>query len=324
MSTNYSKNGKLVRIGLEPLGVHAGTSRDPLNQTALRLFYGELAIHFPHVDLSLLNHFESCFSLSPEEYRLAASLPASEKNMQVRFAGFNFQRNGDIVPKGYFAFGAKATVQGVSKTVLALKALRTINSYSSDLKYIAAVSHLEDFLTSTGLEPLVVGTDCIEFTKSRIKVYVKAPEFTTAGLRDLWTLGGRVNTSLRAKGLEIAEYLMGLMNYKPEHQRVDLEFSSLLANYELKIGSPHPKPQVYFPLHKVDDEEASDVITRFFDYLGWHGIATTFKEDLISNMPSASWKENKKIQKWFAYAYSEAGVYLTVYYNPASARAGSQ
>ncbi|KAL3480510.1 aromatic prenyltransferase [Aspergillus californicus] len=323
MSTNYSKNGKLVRIALEPLSVHAGTSRDPLNQTVLRLFYGELAIHFPHVDLSLLNHFESCFSLSPEEYRLAASLPVSEENMQARFAGFNLQRNGDIIPKGYFAFGAKATVQGVSRTALALNALRTINSYSRDSKYLAAVSHLGDFLTSTGLEPLMVGTDCIEFTKSRIKVYVTAPQFTAAGLRDLWTLGGRVNTPLMAKGLEIAEHFMGLMNYKPEHKRVDIELSSLLANYELRIGSPHPKPQIYFPLHRVDDEEASGAIARFFEYLGWHGIATTFKEDLISNMPSTSWKDNKKIQKWAAYSYSEAGVYLTVYYNAASARAGS-
>ncbi|GES63811.1 hypothetical protein ATEIFO6365_0007049800 [Aspergillus terreus] len=323
MSTNHSSNGRLVRIGMEPLSVHAGTSADPLNQAALLLFLRELAIHFPHLDLLLVNHFESCLSLSPEEYKVAISLPRTEGNTQARFAGFNFQRTGDIVPKAYYAFGAKAAIQGVSKTSLVFKTLRTIDSYSSDPKYSTAVSALEGFFTSTGIEPFLVGTDCIESTKSRIKLYVRAPWFTSAGLRDLWTIGGRVDTPLAAKGLEIAQYFLGLLNYTPEQTNVEPSFSALLANYELKIGSPHPKPQIYFPLHKIDDETAADILTRFFDYLGWQGIASNFKDSLISNMPSPLWKDNKKITKWAAYAYSEAGVYLTVYYNPASAKAGS-
>lgn len=284
MSTNHSDNGRLVRIGMEPLSIHAGTSADPLNQAFLRLFLGELAIHFPHVDLLLANHFESCLNLSPEEYKVAVSMPVTEANMQARFAGFNLQRTGDIVAKAYYSFGAKAAIQGVSKTTLALKTLRSIDSYSSDPKYSAAVSDLEGFFASTGIEPFLMGTDCIESTKSRIKVYVRAPWFTSAGLRDLWTLGGRVNTPLSAKGLEIAEYFMSLLNYTPEQTNVDSSFAALLANYELRIGSPHPKPQIYFPLHRIDDETAANILTRFFDYLGWQGIASNFKDSMLSNM----------------------------------------
>jgi hypothetical protein len=44
---------------------------------------------------------------------------------------------------------------------------------------------------------------------------------------------------------------------------------------------------------------------------------------LTASRPCPSWKDNKKFTKWAAYAYSEAGVYLTVYYNSASAKAGS-
>ncbi|KAG2417669.1 hypothetical protein HFD88_008888 [Aspergillus terreus] len=302
MSTNHSDNGRLP-------------SSD--------CFSANSPSTSPTVDLLLANHFESCLNLSPEEYKVAVSMPVTEANMQARFAGFNLQRTGDIVAKAYYSFGAKAAIQGVSKTTLALKTLRSIDSYSSDPKYSAAVSDLEGFFASTGIEPFLMGTDCIESTKSRIKVYVRAPWFTSAGLRDLWTLGGRVNTPLSAKGLEIAEYFMNLLNYTPEQTNVDSSFAALLANYELRIGSPHPKPQIYFPLHRIDGETAANILTRFFDYLGWQGIASNFKDSMLSNMPCPSWKDNKKFTKWAAYAYSEAGVYLTVYYNSASAKAGS-
>jgi tryptophan 4-dimethylallyltransferase/cyclo-acetoacetyl-L-tryptophan dimethylallyltransferase len=57
----------------------------------------------------------------------------------------------------------------------------------------------------------------------------------------------------------------------------------LVVNYELSSGSATPKPQLYLPLHGRNDEAMANALTKFWEYLGWKGLAAQYKKDLYAN-----------------------------------------
>ncbi|EAU29303.1 predicted protein [Aspergillus terreus NIH2624] len=318
LSVNYQASKATVRLGCEPVSHFAGTSTDPLNQTITREVLGNLALSVPTVDLRLFDYFDSQLSLTISEANSAAAHLIKPRR-QSKVIAFDL-KNGGIVPKAYFFLKPKSLATGKSvhdiafRTIEPIAARQQIESPLSILKTFVAELFAKSTITS---DVFIIAIDCILPEQSRIKLYVADVQLNLATMRHLWTLGGSVADPTTLRGLEIAEELWNILQVGGEtRSHTDVDQLPLVVNYELSSSSATPTPQLYLPLHGRNDESVANALTKFWEYLGWKGVAARYKKELYANNPCRNLSESTKVQRWVAFSYTEsAGVYLTVYFH---------
>ncbi|KAF4237954.1 hypothetical protein CNMCM6457_000431 [Aspergillus fumigatiaffinis] len=317
LSVNYQASKATVRLGCEPVGEFAGTSQDPMNQFMTREVLGKLARLDPTFDLRLFDYFDSQFSLTRKEANLVASKLIKQRR-QSKVIAFDL-KDGAIIPKAYFFLKGKSLASGIPVQDIAFNAIESIAPKQIESPLLV----LKAFVTKLFAKPTVtsdvfiLAADCIIPQKSRIKLYVADSQLSLATLREFWTLGGSVTDSATMKGLEIAEELWRILQFDDavcSHSNMDQ--LPLVVNYELSSGSATPKPQLYLPLHGRNDEAMANALTKFWEYLGWKGLAAQYKKDLYANNPCRNLAETTTVQRWVAFSYTESGgVYMTVYFH---------
>jgi DMATS type aromatic prenyltransferase len=287
LSVNFQKGRGVVRLACEPIGEFAGTEHDPLNQFKGGELVGKLAHLNPNVDVRWFNYFSSQLSLTREEANTATRhlIPCLQHTNVVAVD----LQDGEIVPKGYFFLMPKSVVTGISTSALALNAMERL-----DAGFEPSLSVLRQFLSpyfdtnvsgSANPQAFSLAFDCVEPRKSRLKLYVVSRDICMENIRALWTAGGRLNDPTTLRGLTIAEKLWSLLGFKDTvYSRMTMEQLPLQVNYGMKSGSSAIKPQLYLPLQDTTDELVADALTEFFKYLEWEGLASSYKDDLVSNL----------------------------------------
>ncbi|KAB8233939.1 putative dimethylallyl tryptophan synthase [Aspergillus alliaceus] len=328
LSVNYQQSHSIVRLGCGPVSEFAGTVHDPLNQFKARELLGRLALLDSNIDLRWFDYFASQLTVTIEEANLASHhlIPPLRQTNEV---AFDLKEEG-IVPKGYFFLKPKSIVTGVPTGVLAFDAIERLDAH-----FHASLAVLKEFLLpwldaqndsdAAVSDVFLIGFDCVIPRKSRIKLYVVNTHLSFDNVRALWTLGGRFDDPVTTKGLLIAEKLWSVLHFKElSYADMDADQLPLAVYYEMKHGGTAPKPQLYLPLHGVNDDFIADALTKFFEYLEWGGFAARYKQELISNFPCHDIKQTKTAQRWVSFSYTEpAGVYLTVYFHPVQGKIGS-
>ncbi|GFF71309.1 hypothetical protein IFM60648_03394 [Aspergillus lentulus] len=134
---------------------------------------------------------------------------------------------------------------------------------------------------------------------------------------DVFILAGRLRRSAKVAHQAIAGYLWRILQFDDavcSHYNMDQ--LPLVVNYELSSSSATPKPQLYLPLHGRNDKAMANVLTRFWEYLEWKGLAAQYKKALYANNPCRNLTETATVQRWMAFSYTgSGGAYLTVYFH---------
>lgn len=194
LSWNFHAGTSTVRVGYEPIGRFAGTSRDPFNTLEPARAMAHLMRSDVRVDDRLWRHF--CEDLAVAAEQAPAVVQRMAPNEHMSTTTISFDLTGDPLPKVYFYPIAAALAAGehggemVCKSLERLDlniapALDTVRAYIAEAK----ARHGESFAR---LECL--SFDAVDPTESRFKLYIRTPQTCLASTCELFTLGGRLDS----------------------------------------------------------------------------------------------------------------------------------
>ena len=109
-----------------------------------------------------------------------------------------------------------------------------------------------------------VGIDCVEASKSRLKVYVRSSHTSLNTIRTIMTLGDK-QSSFQKEGAiqqlqELCKLVLGLTNdFSPNKQLPSKngKCADIVYNFDIKNGDRTPEPQVYIPVQCYGQDDLS-------------------------------------------------------------------
>jgi DMATS type aromatic prenyltransferase len=211
-SVNYQCDKQpTVRIGFEPASSISGTARDPYNMITVSNALNTMSrLNFMGFDSSLFHTLVSTLTLSDTESNLldGAKLEGSKFKTQAAF-GLDL-KGQDVTVKTYLYPALKCKV---SATALSELLDTAITQYANVPSCAQALSLVNEYMHQGNCynQYSFIGFDCVDSSKSRLKVYGALLDITWNKVEELWTLGGRMASSeMNKKGLE---YMRTLWEY---------------------------------------------------------------------------------------------------------------
>ncbi|PVH81345.1 aromatic prenyltransferase [Cadophora sp. DSE1049] len=315
ISVNYQENSKCAfRMTIEPVGIHAGTQSDPVNELAAKQLLQNLDRIQPGADLSWFDHFEQVVvkNCDARQHRDTIQLIGCKSQHVV---GVDFQ-DGLFMVKAYVSPLLSSAMTGKNFLEVMFGSLRTLSeemNLNLDLKLV------EEYLTGKdGVlgEKTYVSFDCKSPSESRIKIYSAMWVSSLNEVRDLWTLGGRLAGSMIEDGFAVVKKAWHLL--LPRHLPNGDQSSRITVNFnwELSPKDGSISPKLYFLVDEDFDEHVSSAVVSLFNDLGWTDNAETHLslEKEVYSIREFNGRTNVYI--WLAIAYSAKGPYITVYSNP--------
>ena len=245
-------NNPTVRFSIEPISQQAGTPADPLNQHATSRMVRQFQPLLADCDLSLFEHFSNELL----SYRYTAEDLATQGHKSRTFVAFELGKEG-VMLKAYFLPSFKAAELKQSTWELIVKSIENLPSYSPAA--FSGLSTVQTYLNTSRQGPSIgaelFAIDCVEPTQSRLKIYVRSRETNLDSVKDVMTLGGKLDNSDTVRGLEELEKLWRLVLALPEGfsssdelpQR-DHRTAGILYYFDIKQGCPTPGVKVYIPV----------------------------------------------------------------------------
>ncbi|KAI1504045.1 dimethylallyl tryptophan synthase GliD1 [Biscogniauxia marginata] len=314
-----------VRYVTEPIGQAPGSELDPLNQQALKELLHGLTSVMPTVDLTWVNHFMSTlYDHDNSKYVQEAAVGA--------FLGTSVQFAAEFMPKGislktYF-FPRKLGENG----------LMTMDNWESSIGQLDpkndARSALTHFLANSPegqlLTPFSVGVDDVVPEKSRLKWYFNTPHTTFASVREIMTLGGRIDTPYMAKALEELHDLIKAVIGLPADFSEDAELSAapnwdssrkdkfgdmakVLSGYlyyfDVAPGMALPEVKIFIPAryYSTDDLTLARGITGWMKARGRGAYCDRYMSMLESLTEHRRLDEGNGIQTYVACLFKKGG-----------------
>lgn len=287
-----------IRFSIEPVGVHAGTQADPLNQYAASRLRGTMARLLPHANMKWLAHFHRHLNGEDAVVTTKGMMNMAEGHLSKEFYAFDLNPDGSVMSKAYFfpGFRARATQQShfdvirdaietaPDSTPAGLEALRIFQAYVEDAPS-----------TRPSLEMDMLAVDLVDPpAASRFKIYFRARSSTSfAAVRDAMSLGGRIGSPELETGLESLRrlyhaLLLGTTTAGDDDVELPVRHhrtAGMLYNVEFKYGSKVPKVKAYLPVrHYAQSEDA--VLSALEDHLN--------ENNAESSSSSSSYMENYK------------------------------
>ncbi|KAL5358324.1 tryptophan dimethylallyltransferase-domain-containing protein [Aspergillus floccosus] len=326
-SINFQENKKeVLRIALEPVSALYGTKDDPYNLKTVTKFESTLGQISPKDhNRDLYKHFANELLVSKKEMEeLYQRDTNSDPDAVIATGvwGFVFREGGDVTIKGYINILLKAKAIGASPRERLNKSLQNLNSvvdYSGSLKLVQ--EYMMEGSSNTG--ELLVSWDYGPPETSRIKIYGAVVENASpATIREVWTLGGRVNTESSRKGLELAIKLWELLHTQTESPPINRKrqylMHGMIWHYEVWPGAQYPVPKIYLPTAGTNDENIAEAISRFFYSLGWKERAELYPKMAKEIFLDVDLSQSSRLHTWISFSYTEqGGAYSTVYYQGA-------
>ena len=229
-------------------------------------------------------------SSSQDAQTIHNSMAPNEHTTQTTVA-FDLE-NGNPVTKAYFYPIAKGLSHGASDADLMLETIsRLLEAYP---QYLAPFVILSAFLGSSRsmlelrLKMEMIAFDCVKPMDSRLKIYVRTPRTSLSDIREVYTLGQRLQSTSVTVGLQILEQLwtclFGSIGEACPLPSNDHRTSGIIFNSEMIPGQDSPQPKVYIPVRRYcrNDLAVAESISSFFHLQGWTDRAKQYANDLRS------------------------------------------
>lgn len=289
-SLNFQEHGRpLARIGFEPLSYLSGSAKDPYNQIAVGDLLNQLAkVRLHDFDTQIFGHFMNDFNLSRKEEDALQKRGGINGQSTVRSLGaFGLDlKDGEVGVKGYVFAGLKNRATGIPVGQLISD---SVHKLQPEMHCWEAFSILNEYMYEDNgwNEYSFISWDCVDVTRSRLKLYGVHTAVNWQRIKDMWTLGGQIASSPTNKtGLELLERMWSLLQITEGDRHYQGGFaddhggrtSPIIWNYELNKGNPHPVPKFYLPVHGENDLWMAECITEFFTSLGWEDHAREYPD----------------------------------------------
>jgi DMATS type aromatic prenyltransferase len=271
-----------VRYSIEPVGMMAGSKRDPWNLFMSKKFLKNAKANCRTIDLKWFHQLGQILIWKGDQ---VTSPEGGQQNSQLFFA---FDLVGsDTILKAYFMPELKARNDRCSTFSLITKA---VSSLSLDPSTSSAFEIFFDYLHTThqraqDLEIEILAIDCIQPCKSRIKIYVRSQRTSFNDVVEAMTLGGRIRDQGCQEAIRSLKQLwssvLSLDINLPPSKRLpskDHRTAGILYYFEFKPGSPAIKSKVYIPVrhYGVDDFEIACGLSQFLESRGMSLYGTTY------------------------------------------------
>ncbi|KAB8073971.1 tryptophan dimethylallyltransferase-domain-containing protein [Aspergillus leporis] len=275
-----------VRYVTEPIGRSPGTELDPLNQQGLRELLQGLAAQIPSVDLTWVNHFLATLYDHDHSKYMQEATSGAHLGTSIQFAA-------ELLPKGvtlktYF-FPRKLGQNGLMPVKQWEEAINQLDPDN------AARAALHAFMTESPegqlLTPFSLGVDDVVPMQSRLKWYFHTPNTIFASVRDVMTLGGRINPSYMATALNdlfsLIRAVTGVPDDFDEHTELPAapswdssrkakfgDLAKMLSGYlyyfDIAPGNSFPEIKIFIPVryYAHDDLKLARGLTGWMEAHG--------------------------------------------------------
>jgi len=299
----------VVRYSVDPISSRSGTWRDCTNLRTAARFRRDAERIFG--DTADWTWFDALY----EDLVISRCPRTTLKNTPSQVL-FSFDLVGDRQTlKAYLVPSVRACRQRVTNEALVRNALLRLEP---DEEVQAAYSTFFEFLDSfEAHRPAIemLGIDCVEPTRSRMKIYVRSRQTSFEEVVRMMTLGGMVSVDLPS-----LEALMAAVLGKETVNsllEVGHRTSGYLYYYEFHPHSKSIKAKIYIPVRHYAPSDGF-VATGMGQYLKSRGFGldgVEYSEALQRSLPQAS-LEDIGAHTYITYSYSGGKVTLSSYINP--------
>ncbi|RAH51240.1 putative tryptophan dimethylallyltransferase [Aspergillus brunneoviolaceus CBS 621.78] len=326
-SVNYQQKGgaePVVRIGYEPVSAESGTEKDLYNQLpVLDLLKRLEEVQIPGFDASLFHHFLEHHTLSATDKDSLTRNKMEGSNLTSQSAfGFDLRPQAVSV-KGYTFPGFKCHASGRSFGKLFAESIQPI---ADRIGHFPSFDKVNEYLEETNGYSQVAfwSFDCVDPAKSRLKLYSSSNEVVWSKIEEIWTLGGRADTSTVKEGLKYLSQLWQLTKVEEGHRAFTGGFDDgkdstptpMVWNYEMKAGEEIPVTKFYFPIHGENDAKIVRGVAQYLSDIGLVEYGEGYEETVRDYFPDRDLEKTARLTSWISFAYTEkTGVYLSVYYH---------
>ncbi|KAF4633879.1 hypothetical protein G7Y89_g4249 [Cudoniella acicularis] len=257
-----------VRYSIEPLSRGNNNPPDGLNLRGSRKILRFAQSQCKDVNLVWFRRLNSILLRQRSDEILPKAL-LSETQLFFAFDLLGSER----ILKVYYVLEAKARDKGCSKLDLLVKA---VDSLSLDSSTVSAFNMFLDYMqeANTDLEVEMLGFDCLNPSKSRIKIYVRSQRTSFDDVIDCLTFGGK----LQEPGWDEAQKSLwnlwkSVLSLSPDTliseplRSVQHRTAGILYYYELKPESSSIKSKLYIPVrhYGVSDGKIATGLSSFLE-----------------------------------------------------------
>lgn len=315
-----------VRYAIEPIGHWAGTVFDPLNMRAapdcIRKSQGALS----GLNLDWLKFFtKELVASDAEDFDLRSSADSDILGSQI-FTAYDLGDEKTAL-KAYFIPTLKAKLNGQSNFQLIRSSMDKLIIQQPSLASSFAV--LSQWLDSRQdehrLDAEIVAIDCVQSSKSRIKIYVRSRLTSFDSVADVMTMGGLLANEGTPKALASLKELWGLvLGLQPDFSTsAPLESrghrtAGILYYFELKPGAALPTSKVYIPAkhYGVNDLEVARGLSGFLKARGNVFANDDYLEGVQKVFNHRGLDQGRGIQTYISCAFAASSLTVTSYVNP--------
>ncbi|KAI1855660.1 hypothetical protein JX265_006063 [Neoarthrinium moseri] len=262
-----SADEPVIRFSIEPIGLHGGTSVDPMNAVGPESFKRTILETLPKIHTSWFDHFDLFFN------GRATQASTEESHPSRIFWGFDL-KGSCITAKAYFFPGPSARSMGTSNFHTIAQAIACAPYCTPDK--IQAFDKLATFADGPGTDALefeMLAIDMVDPLESRFKIYFRDRSTRFSSVCDAITLKGQKTGVHIDRGLRSLEQLWcSLFDLSDVSEDAELQLNEhrtagILYNAEFRLGSRYPDVKIYIPVrhYSSSDQNVMDRVEEFMD-----------------------------------------------------------
>lgn len=221
---------------------------------------------------------------------LAVKGPPTGPKPPTCFLAFDLS-DGKIEPKAYFFPHIRAWNMGITQGALVINTVRGLNGPKINMN--AGLDNLETYLTSGGpvthrnVEMLAI--DCVDSLRARAKIYVNSFNNSFNKVKDIYTMGGRLQDQAVLDSLAPLAELWRLLYDMPDEGWEDIELPNVMHHrscfvfgFEFKTGDVWPTTKIYFPMwhYAKNDQQVTEALSAFYAKQGWSDLSRSYADDV--------------------------------------------
>ncbi len=187
-----------IRFAIEAIGPESGTSADPFNQNMSMELINHLRSTLPGIDLQLFHHFWNTLLVTTNDAETTKRINTIAEPNSHRSSLFIACELGgsEMLVKVYFMPMLRALQTGQSRIETFQQSMHQL---TQTITPFPALQPLFTYLTTSPLgaqlELEMISVDCIDPSKSRIKVYFRSPQTSFDAIRAILSLDGLIPIS---------------------------------------------------------------------------------------------------------------------------------
>ncbi|KAF9871291.1 aromatic prenyltransferase [Colletotrichum karsti] len=333
LSWNVGLTRSKIRVGSEPIGPFAGTSKDPFNQDEPEVVMSRLLRYGKgDVDAELWEFFKKHLHVEAKHANTIVSKMAPNEHMTTNTISFDLE--GDHpAPKVYFypipiTLLTNNYAGELITDVISQLPLNLMPSFDYVRDFVYKYKHERDNINILRLE--LIAFDAIKPTDARFKLYLRMKETCLARVEEVYSLGGSLKGPEIEGGLELIRsfymHVLGLTAPEEDLPRSTHRTAGIIFNMEIMHDRREPLPKVYIPVRHYGgtDLRIAQSLSNFFRACGFTHLADTYVEAVQKAFPTQDFSNTIGRHSYVGLSFNKEGPYVTMYYNTMTFSAGNE